>query len=804
MKKKIILFLVLVVQAFGLSAQVSEGQVRVKQLFNFGWKFHLGDIPHGEAVAFDDSGWRKLDLPHDYQIEQPWDKKAGSMRGYKPLGIGWYRKTFKADPAWKGKRVLLDFEGIMYFGDVWLNGKKVGSTEYGYLGFETDIAGLLNYDKENVVAVRASTSKPRASRWYTGGGLYRDVHLVVKDSVAVARHGVFVTTPAVSAEKASVNVQVELEGITGKTDKVEILAKIFASDGHQVGEAKAMAPQKSKLKTVEIPLPVVTLTNPRLWSCETPDLYTVKVEVLKDNQLVDNTTETFGIRTLEFSKDFGFKLNGKKIFLKGVANHQDLGALGVATYGFAIERLFKQLKKFGYNSIRTSHNPYSETFMKLADKYGLLVVDELIDKWSDDSYWGGRKPFTSLWYTMIPEWVKRDRNHPSVILWSLGNELQMREDLAGFPTGDWGITTYKIFDTLLKRYDPTRKTTVAMFPSRAGAITRHDKEYNDKILPPELATVTEIASFNYVYQDYPKYLKACPKMILYQSEESTKNLTSSFYTLDRAKMVGMSYWGAVEYWGESSGWPKKGWNYSFFDHALEPYPQAYLMKTAFMEDVPLVYIGVVDGTEHVEWNDVIQGRMSVSSHWNRTAGSKLNLFTYTNADEVELFVNGVSQGVQKNDRTDPQQRNMIYWKNVLYGNGGNVVAVARNNGKEVARYRLETTGKAIALKAVIENGSWKSGGMDLQYIRVYAVDKQGRQVPVSGTNVTFDVSGAAGLLAVDNGDHLTNELFTGPSITLHNGFAMGILRSVSVAGRVTVKISADGLKGVQLKLSTVQ
>lgn len=523
----------------------------------------------------------------------------------------------------------------------------------------------------------------------------------------------------------------------------------------------------------------------------------------KDGQPVDKVSQTFGVRTLEFSKDFGLKLNGKKVFLRGVANHQDLGALGVATYDKAIERLFKRLKEFGYNSIRTAHNPYSEAFLRLADKYGILVVDELIDKWSDNSYWGGRKPFTELWYTMIPEWVKRDRNHPSVVLWSLGNELQMREDLAGFPTGDWGITTYRIFDALLKRYDPTRKTTVAMFPSRAGAITRHDADYNKKVLPPELATVTEVASFNYVYQDFPKYLQACPNMIMYQSEESTRNLTSSYFTFNRDKMVGMAYWGAVEYWGESNGWPKKGWNYSFFNHALEPYPQAYLMKSAFNETTPLVRIGIVDGAENEEWNDVVQGRTSFSSHWNRTPGSTLNLFTFTNTEEVELVVNGKSQGVKKNDKSEPTHRNRIYWENVPYGNGGSIVAIGKNDGKEVTRHSIETTGKAVALKAVVEDGGWKAGGMDLQYVRVYAVDKKGRQVPLSGPSVSFKVEGEATLLAVDNGDHLTNELFTGPSITLHNGFAMCVLRSTRQAGRVKLSADAEGMKGVNLKLNTV-
>lgn len=789
-------------QAVWLSAQATTPSARQTELFNFGWKFYFGDVKGAEATDYNDGDWRQLDLPHDFQIEQPWTKSGGSMRGYKPLGTGWYRKSFDADASWRGKRVLLDFEGMMYLGDVWLNGKKVGSTEYGYLGFESDITSLLKYDRKNVVAVRTSTSKSRASRWYTGGGLYRDVHLVVKDTVAIARHGIFITTPKVTSQQATVNVQVEMEGIKGKRFNVDLTAKVFDPTGKLVGETGIKAPQKTKSKTVEINLPEIVLNTPRLWSCEAPNLYTVAIEVKKDGRLVDNATETFGVRALEFSKDFGFKLNGKKVFLKGVANHQDLGVLGVATYEKAIERLFKRLKEFGYNSVRTAHNPYSETFMRLADKYGILIVDELIDKWSDNSYWGGRQPFTELWYTMIPEWVKRDRNHPSLILWSLGNELQMREDLAGFPTGDWGITTYRIFDTLLKRYDPTRKTTVAMFPSRAGGITRHDADYNKKILPPELATVTEVASFNYVYQDYPKYLEACPNMIMYQSEESTRNLTSSYFTLDRDKMVGMSYWGAMEYWGESNGWPKKGWNYSFFNHALEPYPQAYLMKSAFDENKPLVHIGVVDGAEKVEWNDVVQGRTSFSSHWNRQTGSSINLFTFTNTDEVELFVNGKSMGLKTNDRTDPTHRNMIYWESIPYDKGGNIVAVGKNNGKEVVRHRLETTGKAVALKAVVEDGDWKADGMDLQYVRVYAVDKKGRQVPLSDKSVSFKVEGAAKLQAVDNGDHLTNELFTGPSITIHNGFAMGIFRANRQPGTVRVEITADGLKGVNLKLTT--
>ena len=302
--------------------------------------------------------------------------------------------------------------------------------------------------------------------------------------------------------------------------------------------------------------------------------------------------------------------------------------------------------------------------------------------------------------------------------------------------------------------------------------------------------------------DYAKYLETYPDLIIYQSEATTNELTAPFFGMDREKMVGIAYWGAIEYWGESNGWPKKGWNYSFFSHTLEPYPEAYLIKSAFCDE-PLVHIGVVDSErESVEWNDVIVGRMPLSSHWNRTEGSKQNLFTYTNADEVELLVNGRSLGIQKNIRDNIQRRNMIYWQNVPYGRGGNVVAIARNGGEEVARHTLETTGKATALKMEIENTDWKSGGMDLQYVRVYAVDSKGRVVPGYEGEVVFEISGSAKLIAVDNGDHSTDELFSGNQKALHKGFVMAVLRSDRMAGEVRITASSKGLKSANKKMKT--
>ena len=781
-----------------------------KTLFNFKWKFQLVTEENKDAdfasPSFDDSSWRVLDLPHDFQFEQPWTKAGGGARGFKPMCEGWYRKTFQADSLWKGKRVVMDFGGIIYLGDVYLNGHKIASTDYGYVGIEADLTPYLHFDKENTVAVYASTGPKKGSRWYTGGGLFRDVYLQVQNPTHIARHGIYITTPEVASDKATVAVQVEVDG--WQKHDVLVRTTVRNPEGKVVGSAHNTMPKHTHQTCTELKLPAITLKNPQLWSCNTPQLYSADVVVVADGMVVDSITEQFGIRKLEFSPEFGFKLNGEKIFLQGNANHHDLGALGAASYDRAIERMMLQLKAFGYNTIRCSHNPYSDSFARIADRVGMLIVDELTDKWSDNDYWGGRRPFTQIWSDLIIEWIKRDRNRPSIILWSLGNELQIREGWAGFKgINDWGITTYRIFNQLVKRFDDSRLTTVAMFPARAGAITRHDKDFDSYLVPPELACATEIASFNYQSDKYAAYLQHKPDLILFQSEAETNKLLEPFYNMDKKRTVGIAYWGSAEYWGESNQWPKKGWNYSFFDHTMHPYPQAYLIKSAFMPDVPEVHIGVVDaaGAESVSWNDVIVGRMALNERWNYEPGSKQSLFTYTNAHSVELLVNGKSIGTQLNDTTKINLRNMIYWKDVPYGNGGSLEAIARDkNGNEVARHRIESAGKAVALKIEAETPTdWKADGMDLQYINVTAVDKKGRPVWTYNEPLTLQIEGSARLVALDNSDHYTSDLFNGITTKrMHQGRMQIILRSNREAGEVKLKVTSPGLKGT-LRLKTI-
>lgn len=351
-------------------------------------------------------------------------------------------------------------------------------------------------------------------------------------------------------------------------------------------------------------------------------------------------------------------------------------------------------------------------------------------------------------------------------------------------------------DVVAKRYDPTRKTTVAMYPARAGGIIKANPDFKIEanIIPPELATVTEVASFNYVWDDYQTYLKHAPNMIIYQSEAVTNELAAPYFGMDRDKMVGLAYWGGIEYWGESQGWPRKGWNYSFFNHSMEPFPQAWLTKSIFTEE-PVVHIGIVDSEgESKMWNDQIVGQKVISAHWNRVENEKYNLYTYTNAEEVELFINGKSMGVQQNS-ADVRKRNTIYWKDVPYS-PGKITAVAKTGGKEVARHELKTTGKAVALKIESESKNWKADGMDLQYVKVYAIDSKGNKVPTAGNELTFEVDGNAKLIAVDNGDHTSDDLFSGNKKTMYKGFAMAILRSGQKGGIVKLRVTAPDLRQV--------
>ena len=527
----------------------------------------------------------------------------------------------------------------------------------------------------------------------------------------------------------------------------------------------------------------------------------------EDGTVADETSDQFGIRTIAFGPNFGFRLNGRKVLLKGYANHHTLGALGAAAYPKAIEKRILLMKQFGMNHIRTSHNPYSRDFIRLCDKHGILVVDELYDKWTRQ-HTGGKVPFEQLWQYDVPEWVKRDRNSPSVVLWSLGNELQQDPNQ---PFNDFGVTMYKLQKTLLQRYDSTRLVTVAMHPRY--------RNWDTDSLPHDLAMQTDIQAYNYRYMYFPGDGRRFPWMTFYQSEANMTGMGPNFFEMNLDRVIGLAYWGAIDYLGESQGWPTKGWAQGVFDISLEPKPKAYFMRSFFKPDEPLVHIAVIDNkAEAIMWNGINTANDGMSDHWNRKPGTRLNLITYTNADEVELLLNGKSLGRKTNPKTDPKQRNQIRWNDIPYADG-TLEAIAYNypptpntqhpspnthhpSPNPVARHRIETTGKAVKLIATPEDSYWNADGTDLMHVRIHAIDSKGRRVPMAQDELRFAVEGDAAIVAVSSGDHNSNELNVTDHRRLWNGSALVILRAGQSPSKVILKTSADGYKTVVTKLET--
>lgn len=821
MNKKTILFASLLLGGLPLMGTLSaDAAVRDTISINQGWQFHRGDVKNIAELKSTQSGDEVVNLPHDFLIGQDWvapdaserpdNSDAGSnvrsrlsSRGFKEMGIGWYRYEFTPKDEWKGKRIVLDFQGIMLVGDVYLNGKRIGGTDYGYLGFDIDLSKLLKWGQPNEIAVKADTQNSSNSRWFTGAGLYRDVNLIVTNkNLFFPRHPLFIRTQGNKEVKIKAEIINQQKVAKGQSAaKMPVGVRILDADGKVVAEQKNDIHFNAKWRDREYELPSISLENAKLWSPDSPYLYTAEV-TLYDNEgnIADQIKEPFGVRTIEIIPQKGLLVNGKKVLLKGYANHHTLGALGAAAYPRAIEKRLKLMKEFGMNHIRTSHNPYSEDFLKLCDKYGILVVDELYDKWLTQ-YAGGRVDWESLWQKDVPEWVKRDRNHPSVVMWSLGNELQQYSNL---PFNDWGVTAYKLQKELLHRYDDTRLTTVAMHP-------RYRNLETDSI-PADLAVATEVNSYNYRYMYFPGDSKRYPEKTFYQSEASVAAMGPNFYEMDLDKVIGLAYWGAIDYLGESMGWPIKGWNQGVFDLSLQPKPDAYFVKSMFTDE-PTVHIGVIEKSGgNIQWNGINVSAGKLSENWNREAGEQVSLYTYTNGDEVELFLNGKSLGVKKNSN-DPKLRARIKWDNIAYA-PGTLVAVAKKNGKVVDRHQIETTGEAVALKLVPDMETWHADGKDLMHVRIYAVDKKGRRVlnvkdAKAFDKLTFTVKGDANIVAVDNGNIASDELHIGKTQleksiqrNLFQGSALVILRAGDKPGKIELLVAGEKMKAKKLVLNT--
>ena len=557
--KQIVLVFILFFSAISVYAQ---NDMERKQLFDFNWKFFLGDVADAKSREFNDESWRNIDLPHDWSIEGKVNPKnpTGGAGGYFPAGIGWYRKTFKAPDEWKGKAISIYFEAVYMNSEVFINGKSLGVYPYGYSSFSYNLSPYLNFGKENVIAVRVDNSQQVNSRWYSGSGIYRHVWMIVTNPLHVANWGVAISTPVVTAKKATVLVKTLVKNETSSTQIVVVKTILWNKSSKNAGNSqiKIELPANSEKEISQI----IDVQKPSLWTPETPYLYQAQIQVIKEKQVVDDTKINFGIRSIKFSSENGFQLNGKTVKINGGCVHHDNGCLGSAAFDRAEERKIELLKSAGFNAVRTSHNPPSEAFLNACDKLGLLVMEESFDCWkigkNNNDY---SKYFNQWWQRDLDSMVLRDRNHPSVFMWSIGNEIPERGDHSA-------IVTAKMLANAIKKIDSDRPVT--------SAIVDNGKDWSKF---DTLMAVHDVAGYNYHLQSAPDDHQRVPSRIIVQTESYPKDAFINWKLVqDNKYILGDFVWTAMDYLGESG---IGRWYYSgdvpgeHWEHNLFPWHGAY-------------------------------------------------------------------------------------------------------------------------------------------------------------------------------------------------------------------------------------
>jgi beta-galactosidase len=866
MKRAFLLVALLAGAVFG----AESGRERVS--FNAGWKFFKGDDPDaGESLAyervkqwmlptgdhllnyrppqpiapparpmwwlkfskpdFDDSAWRTLDVPHDWGIEGPFMQDLAGSTGKLPWsGTGWYRKKFTLPAADAGRRTYLEFDGAMSYALVWCNGQLAGGWAYGYSSWRVDLTAFVKPGAENVIAVRLSPPR-ESSRWYPGAGLYRNVWLTKTAEVAVAHWGVFVTTPQVSADSALVNVGVTLDNKSSADAAVQASVRLFAADaaGNATGEPVAIFEPQA----ITVPAGkqghaahTLTLRAPKLWSLSERHRYVAETRVVRDGRELDVVRTPFGIRTVTMSATDGLRLNGERVPLRGVCMHHDLGALGAAINPRALERQLEILQSFGCNAIRTSHNPPAPELLELCDRMGILVMTELSDAWQNGKKADDYSRLFDDWHERdLRAMIRRDRNHPSVIQWSIGNELPE----LGSPEG-WKLAAH--LAAIVREEDRTR-----------GVVIGSDK-------PPSayqgFESVLDAIGFNYKPAEYAKLHARHPHVVMMGSEtastissrgeyffpvsdkksDGASNFHVSSYDLyapwwawppdvewkaldENPYVLGEFVWTGFDYLGEPTPFdsdatnllnfadpvarekaakelaalgkirvPSRSSYFGIVDLAGFPKDRFYLYQARWMPDRPMAHI-----LPH--WN------------WPERVGEVTPVHVYTSGDEAELFLNGQSLGRKKRGALEYRFR----WDDVKY-QPGELKVVTYKNGKPWAEAVQRTTGAPAALRVTVDRAEVRADGSDLAFVTVAVVDKDGLVVPRSKPLLKFSVNGAADLVATDNGDPTDQRVFASAERHAFNGLALAIVRpKAGAGGAVTLRVESDALAAGEVQFT---
>jgi beta-galactosidase len=755
--------------------------------------------------GFDDSRWRRLNLPHDWGIEGPFKQEYPGATGRLPWwGVAWYRKHLDIPKSDEGKEIYLDVDGAMSYASVWLNGKCVGGWPYGYASWRVDLTPFVNFGGENVIAIRLD-NPPDSSRWYPGGGIYRNVWLVKTGPVHVAHWGTTVTTPEISAKAATIKIQTRVDNDSDADAGVSVKNEIFElrADGVKGRAVASFTTDGLKIaaRGSETGLSQIEVAHPKLWSIEKPNRYVVVTSILLDGKTVDTCETPFGIRTIEFTATNGFLLNGRRVPINGVCDHHDLGALGAAINTSALERQIKILKAMGCNAIRTSHNPPAPELLDACDRLGMLVMDESFDCWEHGKTRNDYHLLFDEWHDK--DWraeLRRDRNHPSIILWSIGNEVGEQVNVSKF----WIPAE---LTAIAHEEDPTRPTTSANSETRAG--------YNG------FETNEDVFGYNYKPTEYGRFREANPNEPLFASE--TASCISSrgeyFFPVSTNKADGRADFQMSSYdlyaprWATPPDWEFAGQDrYPFvagefiwtgFDYLGEPTPYGKGNDPARSS-----YFGIVDLAGfpkdryylyQARWRpDLPMAHILPHWSWPERIGQITPVHVYTSGDSAELFLNGKSLG----RKTKGPFEYRLHWDDVRY-EPGTLRVVAYKSGKRWATDVMKTTGPAAKLTLQADRNQIADDGRDLSFITVTVADKNGLPVPRSKNHVQFEIEGPGEIVATDNGDATSFESFQAPEHDAYNGLALVIVRAkAGQPGTFTLKAEADGLKAATIHIKS--
>jgi hypothetical protein len=791
-------------------------QVRDRQLFDNGWRFHLGDVQQGQSPALADKAWRQVDLPHDWSIEGPYSTKNASGTGFLPGGIGWYRKTFTLPASARGRKVSVRFDGVYRGSTVWINGVRLGTRPYGYITFEYDLTPHLRYGAPNVIAVRVDHSVIADSRWYPGSGIYRHVWLTLTDPVHIAPWGTYVTTPVAGTDEALVSVESRVMNET----PVEVSASVVTSIVNARGEAVATARSEEVIAAGKDHgfAQQVAVSRPSLWSPEQPYLYKAVSRIYQNGKLIDEQETPFGIRTFYFSPDKGLILNGRQTRMKGVCIHHDLGALGAAFFEEALERRLKSFKEIGVNAIRGSHNPMAPEFYDLCDRLGFLVMDEAFDEWIiGKRKWaegrnngavarrGYNESFEQWGERDASDMVLRGRNHPSIIMWSIGNEIDYPDDpfvhtrgrvdsaipvdpnKKPSPSANLMPAIARRLIAAVKRFDTTRPVTMALAEINTSNATG-------------VANMLDVVGYNYLEQYYARDHKAYPNRVIYGSENS-RGLGQWRQVADNDFVAGQFLWTGMNYLGEAGSWPTHGSNAGLLD--LEGFwkRDAYL-RQALWSDKPMVYAGAAApgaaGAQLVAGGGRGMGRPEPVERWGFPNDTRktVPVEIISNCQSIEVFLNGRSLG--EKPIPDPLAPTLTF---EVPNEPGTVEMAGKKNGVVAARFQLKTVGQPARIELLPDLKTLKNAGRQVSTIEVSVLDRDGNRVPDAAGAVTFEVAGAGRLIAAANADLTDPTPVTGRQAKLYQGRAVAVVRSAAGQGKITVRATAPSLAPAEVVLA---